>query len=115
MRLSAHAFVAAMLLMSNASAGNEDVKAYKIVRKQYEVHRCEDVKVMREAATALNANDLVRGKELLLRSNQIKYSKEALELQDQMMELRQKIMAAHQQADFDELLVFEGEVRQDCQ
>ena len=115
MRLPAYVVCTTIILINNAWAESEDAKAYKVVRKQYEVHRCEDIKVMREATTALNANDMERGKELLLRSNKIKYSKEALELQDQMMELRQKIMAAHQQEDFDSLLAYEGEVRQGCQ
>ena len=115
MRLSAYVSIFAVFLMSDAWAGSEDVEAYKVIRKQYEVHRCEDVKVMREATTALNANEMERGKELLLRSNKIKYSKEALQLQDQMMDLRQKIMVAHRQVDFDELLIYEGEVRQGCQ
>lgn len=115
MRLSAYFACAVMIIMNNAWAESDDAKAYKVVRQKYEVHRCEDIKVMREATKALNANDMERGKELLLRSNKIKYSKEALELQDQMMELRQKIMAAHQQEDFDVLLAYEGEVRQGCQ
>jgi hypothetical protein len=103
-------FVAASAVL----AQSEDAKSYISVRRQYEQYRCEQVKLMRAQGNAGNANDGERMRELMEQRVRLASSADAVRLESQLSDLREKLMMAHNQEDYDAILVVEGELRSSC-
>jgi hypothetical protein len=97
-----------------ALAASEEAARYIESRRAYEQYRCESVKLMREQGDAANAEQWDKAKEILKRRMDLMNSAVVVKLEDQMRDSREKLMAAHDEADIDEIRKAEFEIRANC-
>jgi CRISPR/Cas system-associated endonuclease Cas1 len=95
-------------------AASAEAEQYMAVRKEYEQYRCEQVKLMRAQGDAANGEDMAKAKEFYEQRVKLMTSAQVQKLEEQLRELRQKLMMAKSGADYEAISAFEGEVRQTC-
>lgn len=113
-QLSALLFAAFAGITGTAWAESDDAKQYIAVRQQYEQFRCEQVKLMRAQGDAANGGDMDKARAILEQRGKLMASLEVRDLEARMLELRDKLMQAHQQEDYDAILAAEGDMRKVC-
>jgi hypothetical protein len=106
--------VGQLIFAGQTYAASDEAEQYMAVRKEYEQYRCEQVKLMRAQGEAANGEDMAKAKELYQQRAKLMTSPEVVKLEEQLRELRQKLMMAKNEADYQAISDFEGELRQTC-
>jgi hypothetical protein len=103
-----------LLSGAQANAQSGDARAYIQVREKYETYRCQQAKLMQAQGEAANGGDMEKARELYLQRAKLMTSPDVQRLENEMVELRDKLMTAHNQEDYDAILAAEGEMRGRC-